>query len=85
MTCDALGVEWVDRIRGWLRREARDVREVLGDAERRLDADLSRRERALAATPEERLQATLDEIAASGESYERLRDDLEAGRRPSPE
>lgn len=78
-------MDWLARVKRLLQREARDAREVLSDLEQRAEADLDRRERALSASPEERLQATLDEIATSDAAYERLKDDVEAGRRPAPE
>ena len=45
-----------------LRREVADVREAWEGLERRADAELSRRERDLEATPEERLAALQREI-----------------------
>ena len=64
------------KIRAALRREAKVAREVAEDLEEQLDVELSRRERQLDASPEERMQMTLDEIATSDESYERLKDQL---------
>lgn len=69
---------FLDTIRRWLGREAREARETLSDAEQRLDAALTRRERELEATPEERLDMTQDEIAASDAEYEALKAKLEA-------
>lgn len=68
-----------DRILGVLRREAADARELAAEARDKLDATLSRKERELEATPEERVEMTKDEIAAADAEYERLRDSLARG------
>ncbi len=53
----------LDSLTTWFRREKADVTESLDQLEQKLDADLSRKERELAATPEERLDMIQDEIA----------------------
>lgn len=47
---------FLDTVTSWLKREAADVKESVDALEERLDADLSRRERELEATPEERIE-----------------------------
>ena len=64
---------WLERVKGFFHREAEDAREIAGDLERRADEALSRRERALEATPQERLEMTLDEIAAADAVFDQLR------------
>lgn len=46
----------LDTVSSWFKREAADVRESVDALEERLDADLTRRERELRATPEERIE-----------------------------
>jgi hypothetical protein len=71
-----------DRLRVWLRRERDDAAQLLADTEQRIDADLTRRERDLAASPEERLAALQDEIAGTDADLEALRERLR--QRPPP-
>jgi hypothetical protein len=52
----------LESITTWFRREKADVAESLGELEQKLDADLARKERELAASPEERLDMIQDEI-----------------------
>lgn len=47
---------FLDTVTSWLKREAADVKESVDALGERLDADLSRRERELEATPEERIE-----------------------------
>lgn len=54
---------FLDRVTSWFRTEVRDVREAVDRVEQDLDADLSRRERELTATPEERLAMIQEESA----------------------
>ena len=61
---------FLDRLSGWFRREAEDVATSLDELEDRLDADLTRRERELAADPSERMEmisedTTSDDLLAS--------------------
>jgi hypothetical protein len=71
-----------DRLRVWLHRERDDAAQLLADTEQRIDADLTRRERDLAASPEERLAALQDEIAGTDADLEALRERLR--QRPPP-
>lgn len=76
-------MRWLTRLRASLptilRREAVEARDAIDDLERRLDADLQRRERDLAASPEERLRAQLDEITKSDDDFQVLRERIEGG------
>jgi len=72
-------MSWLERLRLALRRETADAREWRRETEQRLDAELSRKERELDATPEERLQASLDEIAASDDAFDDVRRRLDGG------
>ncbi len=56
---------FLDTFTQWIRREARDVKNSVDHVEERLDADLSRRERELHATPEERMEMIQAETGSS--------------------
>ena len=55
----------LDAFTTWIRNEARDVKASLDRTEDRLDADLTRRERELNATPEERMEMIQAEAGSS--------------------
>jgi hypothetical protein len=59
-----------DRIRAVLRREKRDLDDVLGDAQARANAALDRRERELNATPAERFEMERERAAEVDAEYE---------------
>jgi len=68
------------RLRAFLRREKRELEDALDDATARGNEALDRRERELAASPEERLAIEQDRAAAQDEEYEALRLKIEGGR-----
>jgi hypothetical protein len=68
-----------DRVRALLRREKRDIAEALADATARADEVLDRRERELAASPEERLAMEQERAAAQDDEFEALRRKIEGG------
>ena len=68
-----------DRLRALFRRERDDVADALSDATARANEALDRRERELAATPEERLALEQDRAAAQDEDFEELRRKIEGG------
>lgn len=68
-----------ERVTRVLRREARDAGVLAREAQERLDRELGRRERELAATPEERLQASIEEIERSDDAFDEVRRRLEGG------
>ena len=51
----------LDALTGWFKKEARDVKQAVDGLEDKLDSDLSRRERDLTATPEERMATIAEE------------------------
>lgn len=55
---------FLDAVTGWFKREASDVKASIDRLESDLDADLSRKERELNATPEERMAMIQDESSA---------------------
>lgn len=57
---DAMGL--FDSITGWLRKEKQDVADAIGGLTDSLDQDLTRKERELTASPEDRLEMLQDEI-----------------------
>ena len=63
-----------DRIKSFFEREAHDVKEGLAKAGRALDEELARKERELAATPEERIDMILEEQQADDARFEELAD-----------
>ena len=70
---------WWDKVRAALKREAADARETAQELQRKLDEGLTRRERELAATPEERLRLEQERIAESDAAFEALKRDIERG------
>ena len=63
---------WWNRIVSLFRREAADVKDGLKQVGDTLDSELARKERELAATPEERIEMILDEQAADDARFEEL-------------
>lgn len=61
-----------DRLKGILKSEAKDVGEGLSDAHDKLDRVLTQKERELNATPTERMEMTLDEIADSDDRFDAI-------------
>lgn len=72
---------WADRLRTLLRREARDAKEALDDAVSAGNRALDRKERELAASPDEKLTMEQQRIADSDAEFEALRAQIE-GKRP---
>ena len=66
-----------DRLRALLRREKREVHDALADAAARGNEALDRRERELAASPEERLEIERERAAAQDDEYQALRQKIE--------
>jgi hypothetical protein len=77
-----MAATWFERALALFRREAADVRESVDELKARADADLTRRERELEATPEERLAALQQEIDSSGDPFADVKAKLDAMRRP---
>ncbi len=63
-----------ERIKAIFQREAADVKEGLSKVGQSLDAELARKERELAATPEERIDMILEEQQAEDARFEQLVD-----------
>ena len=61
-----------ERIKAIFRQEAADVKEGLDQVGKSLDAELARKERELAATPEERIDMILEEQEAEDARFEEL-------------
>jgi hypothetical protein len=70
------GSRW-DRLRAALRREKRELDDAVADATARGNDALDRRERELAATPEERLRIEAERAAAQDDEFEALRRKIE--------
>lgn len=65
-------MSWWTRIKTIFQREAADVKDGLSKAGRSLDAELARKEREQAATPEERIDMLLEEQQAEDARFEEL-------------
>ena len=72
------GSVW-DRIRAALRQEKRDVAEAVADATARGNEALERKERELAASPEERLRLEQERAAAQDDEFDAVRRRIEGG------
>jgi hypothetical protein len=66
-----------DRLRALLRTEKAELDDALADAERRGNAALDAKERALHATPEEKLRLEQERAAAADAEYEALKRQIE--------
>ncbi len=64
---------FLDRVLAAFRREKAEAADLLEDTEARLDADLARRERELAESPEERLARLQQEIGAQDDPFAEVR------------
>jgi hypothetical protein len=64
-------------------REVTDVRESVDELGQRLDADLTRREAELDATPEQKLDGILDEINDNDSVFDELRARTDEGNEPT--
>ena len=67
-------MSWFDRLKSFFAREAHDVKEGLGKAGRAIDDELAKKERELAATPEERIDMILEEQQADDTRFQELAD-----------
>jgi hypothetical protein len=67
------------RIRAALRREKRELDDVVGDATSKANAALDRRERELEATPQEKLDLEQARVAENDAEFEALRKRIEGG------
>lgn len=63
---------FLDDLKRVLRRETTDAKEWLDESVAGANANLDRAERRLSADPDERLQATLDDIAANDDAFAAL-------------
>lgn len=69
---------FLDDLKGWFTREGAAARELRDGAVEDGNASLDRAERRLAATPDERLQATLDDIAAGDVTFAEIQAEADA-------
>ncbi len=67
-------MSWWKRFMTIFKSEAADVKDGLGKVGESLDAELARKERELAATPEERIDMLLEEQEAQDARFEELTD-----------
>lgn len=67
-------MSWWERIVSVFRREASDVKQGLKQVGETLDAELARKERELAASPEERIDMILEDQAVDDQRFDALAD-----------
>lgn len=67
---------FLDSISKWFKREAADVKQSVDQLEGQLDADLSREERELNATPEEKM-AMLQEDTSADDALAAIQDKID--------
>lgn len=72
-----MGASTWDRLRAILRREKRELDDVIDDVAARGNEVLDRRERELAASPEERLSIERERAKVEDDEYEALRRKIE--------
>ena len=67
-----------ESVKAFLRREASDVRDGFEGLKDRFDAELTRRETELEATPSERLDMIRDDIEQGDSVFDRIEDEIDA-------
>lgn len=67
---------FVEQVKGWLRSEAKEAKEAIGDLESRLDSDLSAKERQLGETPSQAMERLQHEIAEGESSLDAIGDKI---------
>ena len=67
-----------DSVKAFLRREAADVQEGISDLKDRLDAELTRREAELEASPSERLDMIREDIESGGSPLDAVEDKIDS-------
>lgn len=67
-------MSWWNRLKAIFKSEASDVKEGLGKVGKSLDEELARKERELAATPEERIDMILEQQQAEDARFQELQD-----------
>ena len=67
-----------ESVKAFLRREASDVRDGFEDLKDRFDAELTKRETELEATPSERLDMIRDDIEQGDSVFDRIEDKIDA-------
>ncbi|NNE72804.1 MAG: hypothetical protein HKN26_04005 [Acidimicrobiales bacterium] len=68
---------FLDRVKSWFVAEAEEASDMLDGARDRLDTTLSAKERELAATPEEKLEALGEQIESGDDPFEEIRQKVE--------
>lgn len=69
---------FLDSVTSWFKREAAEVKDSVSGLEQRLDADMSRKERELAATPEEKMDMLAEKIEAEDDAFSAIQDKIDA-------
>jgi hypothetical protein len=77
-------MRFTERVRAWLGRETADAQELMAETRERLEDDLDRRERELAASPDERLTILQEQIAENDAAFRALQERLQSPASPPP-
>lgn len=67
-----------DKVKAFLAGEVKDVKEGVDALRDKLDAELTKRERELEASPSERIEMLKEEMDATGSEFERIEADIDA-------
>ncbi len=68
---------WLDKLTSFFRSEKAELDDVLGETEQRWSGALDQAEADLEASPEDRLSAIQDQIAANDDAFDAIRDTLD--------
>ncbi len=69
---------FLDSVTNWFKKEAAEVKQSADKLEAKLDADLTRKERELNASPEEKMELLQDRIEAEDDAFAAVQDKLDA-------
>lgn len=74
-----------DKVKAFLASEAKDVKEGIDAVRDKLDAELTKRERELEASPSERIEMMKEEMDATDNVFDRIEADIDARLDPDAE
>ncbi len=74
-----------DKVKSFLASEAKDVKEGIDALRDKLDAELTKRERELEASPSERIDMLEEEMDATDSVFDRIEADIDARLDPDSE
>ncbi len=74
-----------DKVKAFLASEAKDVKEGIDAVRDKLDAELTKRERELEASPSERIEMMKEEMDATDNVFDRIEADIDSRLDPDAE